>query len=390
MEKIVIGLITTLSGPKERIGRGILTSFEYIFSLHQQNLNSAKVPIELLVEDDRGKVHDAIRAMDRCMAADCALVIGPGDSDSFEALANERRFTQIPIIATFATATDITSDERRNVFRFTTPNDSRAELLLLQIRRLMPDARLEIYTEDGAPETYSQSIKRDVVAIAQRLNFEYREHSFSTGILKVQKPPRKAAIVICAASAAGVALLKTMRSSNIKNQAFGFGSNSNWLVADAENLIVVCDLDRNEANPRVRQYIDGFFEKHPDLNDPSLPTMNAAYILSQVFSSIAPRLGSMSVEEARKGIIESLRQSTFSGLFGPVAFAPQGEMAGFEQVVLSRVRKLSKGYAFTSLRDRERAQSFQKHSLGSIASAIIGFIGALTGLIGVIQYFFPH
>ena len=137
MESFRIGLIASLSGPKQRIGLGILHSVEFIFALSNQPPFQDGPRIELVVEDDRGQVFDAIKAMHKCVDADCVMIIGPNDTDSATALLADERFRGVPMLS-LANGTDIAPrNGAPNLFRVTSPNSSRVELLLMKIKQLM-------------------------------------------------------------------------------------------------------------------------------------------------------------------------------------------------------------------------------------------------------------
>lgn len=390
MTNFVIGLIASLSGSKERIGRGVLRSFEFTLEEQRTRLGAEAPRVELVVADDRGQVFDALRAMQHCADRSCLAVIGPGDSDSFQAIAADARFHGIPLIATLATGSDLGLADRGNFFRFTTPNNARAELLLLQAHRMMPKAKLEVFVLSGAPETYSQSLKRDVLAVAAEHGLTCEVQDFSAGVIDVKLPSKAAAIVICAPSAAAVDLLRHLRRKGANNQAFGFGSNTNFLASDASGLIVVCDLDRYDANPKVRRRLEQFAAKYPVERDPSLPSMNAAGVILSALHELRDELSALPLGEARSRFAAHLASETFDGLFGPLSFTRRGEMAGFEQIVLSRVRKVSGGYTFSALRDREKPIRHRRSSAAELFASGIGIVGAVTGLVGVVQWFFTR
>lgn len=388
MTKISIGLIASLSGSKERIGRGVLRSFEFTLDEQRARLGAEAPEVELIVADDRGQVFDALRAMQDCAEKSCLAVIGPGDSDSFQAIVSDPRFDSIPLIATLATGSDLGLGARGNFFRFTTPNIARAELLVLQAHRMMPKAKLEIFALSGAAETYSQSLKRDVLAVAAEHKLACEVQDFSAGVIDVRLPAKSAAIIICAPSAAAVDLLRHLRRKRVNNQVFGFGSNTNFLASDANGLIVVCDLDRYDANPKVRRRLEQFAAKYPVERDPSLPSMNAAGVVLSALHDLRDELAALPLNAARSRFAAHLASETFDGLFGPLSFTRRGEMAGFEQIVLSRVRKISGGFTFAALRDQEKPIRYRRASVAELFASGIGVVGAVTGLVGVVQWFF--
>lgn len=379
-----IGVVTTLSGAKEHIGRGILASVRFGW----RKASGGEVPFEIVAADDRGGAYDAIAATQHCMDEGCSLIIGPADSDSMHAVLQEDRFRSVPILVTLATSTDLANQNARNFFRLTTPNRTRAELLLLQIAKMYPGATVEVYVSEGSEQSYSQSLKRDVVSVAHELGISIRVHDFSSGRVRCAKPPRAAPILICAASATAVILLAHFRSKGCTNQAFSFGSNTNFLTEVAVGTVVACDLDRNDANPKIKGWLEEFDAHYPDEKDPSLPSMNAGFVAHQLVARHGIPQGD--ITRYREELLTLLHSETFDGLLGPMRFSPKGELLGFEQITLSRISRIKRGFGFVAIRAAERPLKSKQWTTLQIASAIISVIGAITGVVGAVQYFFPH
>lgn len=376
-----IGVIAALTGPKEHIGKGILNCVNFVI---KEKFSSNGLQVELHVEDDCGQAYDAVNAMRRCISRGCIAVIGPGDSDSMHALLKLKEFSEVPILTTLATGTDLAEVAAGNFFRVTTPNVRRVELLFLEIVRMYPNTSVDVYASSGSPESFSQSLKRDVISVADSLHVEIRVHDFSTGRINCVLPQKKSPVVICAQSAAAVALLKHLRAHRAYAQCFSFGSNTNFLARAAVGTVVVSDLYRGDANPKVKQLLEEFSQSWPEEKDPSLSSMNAAYVLLQACALLP---SGETIDKARKTMLHLLRNNRFQGLFGPLRFDTDGEMLGYENICLSRVRRTWRGYGFSAVQEHEHPVYYHRINVFAVVSTIIAIVGAITGVISVIQTF---
>ncbi len=376
-----IGVIAALTGPKEHIGKGILNGVNFII---QQKSSSGGLHIEVIAEDDCGQAYDAVSGMRRQIAAGCVAVIGPGDSDSMHALLKQKEFSEVPILTSLATGTGLAAIGAKNFFRMTTPDARRVELLFLQIKRMYPDTSVDVYASAGSPESFSQSLKRDVISVADSLHVEVRVHDFSMGRIACALPQKKSPVVICAQSAPAIALLKHLRAHHVSAQCFSFGSNTNFLVREAVGTIVVSDLNRQDANPKAKQLLEEFSKAWPEEKDPSLSSMNAAYVLLQACALLP---SGETIGKQRKAMLHLLHGNKFHGLLGPLGFDTEGEMLGYENICLSRVKRTWRGYGFSAVQEHEHPVTYHRVNAIAVASAIIALVSAITGVIGVIQFF---
>ena len=307
-------------------------------------------------------------------------LIGPNDSESMHVLLDADALPPLPLFSTIATNTGLARHGNSSFIRLTTPNDRRAEMLLRKVTKLHPGRQIELYSATGLPESFSQALKHDLLSKARHLQLNYREQDFSIGQIDIELPAKNAPIVIAAVSADAVALLRFLRQRGATNQAFSFGSHTNWLTKEAVGTIVVCDLDRHSADDILRHHLDEFCSRHPSSMNPSIPTMNAGHLVVRTIAMHQQRfLGD--VAEKRTALLQLLRGGdTLPGLLGPLVILPSGEMAGYEQIALQRVCAHRGGYSFKSVEHNEKPIVYEKRSVTKQMIYWIGFISAVCGL----------
>ncbi|MAK64989.1 MAG: hypothetical protein CMF75_09685 [Maricaulis sp.] len=373
-----LGLIASLSGPKEKIGTGMARSLELGIDLAREQSGGSDAPVEVLEFDDHGNAHDALMAYRACREAGCDAIVGPADSDSMRAILAEAGEPAPVLFSTIATATQLTERPVSGFFRLTTPDAARVAMLVQTILQIYGRKPIRVFAARGNPHCYAQSLKQDVTSHLDTLGLDYSVQDFSTGRLEIDLPAKGEPVLVCAVSADSVKLAEALRKSKCRNQVFGFGSNTNWFHRSTIGSIVVADLDRDGTDERLQASLKQLEDSHL-VSDPSLPTVNAGYIVQ----TLARQLDEASAQSLRT----RLHEAPVSGIFGPLSFTQKGEMAGFEQISPLRVKRRLGRYWFSALRRREKPTF---HDIDWVRSAtlnatnlILAILGVLVGILGV-------
>ena len=387
MAQLRIGVVATLSGPNDKLGRGVLRSAEFSAAAYRRRHPQSPIEPVVVPADDYGSVQGALQAVRQCIEDGCSAIIGPADSDSMYEVLHAFKTPEIPIVSTIATATDLVGADNSNFFRCTTPDVERCEILLNNLLRLHPVNALKIYARAGTPQSYGQAAKRDLLTVCKKLGIEADAHDFSSGKIEVELPAKKEPFVIAAPSSDGVRLLEHFRLRNRLGQAYSFGSSTNWLTPVARGTIVVCDLDRDDPNLRIRDDLDEFFALNSEEQDPSLTTKNAVYVLCStsellIQDAVAP------LDHVPPGmLVETLRSGSIRGLFGQLSFSDRGEMLGYEQISLLRVVKRNGGMSFAPLQRNEKPVLYDRKRASRVLWGAFVFIGTLASIVGLAATF---
>ncbi len=378
-----IGVVATLSGPRDKLGRGVKKSAEFSAESYQDKFPNSFFQPVIIAVDDFGTAQGALHAIEECISQGCHAIIGPADSGAmFEVL---RRYDKvsIPIVSTIATATELSALNSKNFLRCTTPDIERCEILLNQLVRMYGKRTIRIYAATGTPESYSQAAKRDLEKASSKLGLNTKVEDYSTGRISVNFPDKKEPFVIAAVSSDGVTLLKHLRSYNRNGQAFSFGSSTSWLTTISAGTIVVCDLDRDDVNLRIRDDLDKFLEKNSSELDPSLTTKNAVFILASGANTYMADMGASDISAFRQRYLQVLKEEHHRGLFGNVKFSEHGEMLGYEQISLLRVVGKSNGMTFTQLDRKEKPLKYNDKRFRKFFWKAFVFTGTIASIIGL-------
>lgn len=338
--EIKIGVIVNLDGSSEKIGHGVLCSAQHILEKRRQALRAHGLDVKLLWENDHGQATYASRAVEKYLDAGCVAVIGPCDSMSMKEIVDNSRFDPVPKLCTFATATGLARSGGNGFFRFTHNDEQRADYLIAKLAELSPAPETVIvYTLAGAPDSYANGLKEDVTrALEKRLiQFEHRKFSVSQRLVQFATPKaRGAAVVICSPSKQAVKLIGGLRNRQHRGSIFAFGSNTNFLVREANGTIVVADLDRHDPNPKASELLKDFSIAFPKVTEPSISTICAMESLVDILLK-RPTDQWCDTRVARQTIGGLLRKGKARGPFGPVGFTSEGELLGHATISLLEV-----------------------------------------------------
>jgi ABC-type branched-subunit amino acid transport system substrate-binding protein len=381
--RVNIGLVTTLSGIHEKNGIGYYDSLKFAIARRTEELELGGIEVEVQAYDDYGEGRSAVKAFQKCVEDNCQVVIGPWSSGSMNAVLEEYGGQEIPIIATMATASYLGKLKYKNFFRFTNSDSAKAELLLRKMYEMYPQKKVWVFVSAGPEDSFGVSLGEDVQKILKNWGINYEKLSFGDELKDNIIVDADSPVVICAVSRDAVRLLSALREKWWRNQAFSFGSNTNWLARSAVNTIVVCDLDRQETDVRTREYLDNFEETFPASRDPNLPTMSAGKVLVEILHRYKEIIikGDSNV---RRIITDSLKNDKHESLFGPMTFDQSGELIGHENLSILRVVRRWGRYNFIPLKRREKPMRYDENYTAQAIVGTIAFVSAVLSILGVL------
>lgn len=334
-----VGIVVPLTGPKSRLGRGIVRSIEkYLGWEYGRELSGNFGGIELVIEDDRSEPSLVGAAVERCLAAGAVAIIGPADSACVHTIADNPDYEAVPFILSFATRTALLDGSRGNFFRVTTPDQRRVMILLRFIVNTLKARDLTVFTLDDHPQSYSVGLRDDLTASAKLLGINLVHVSFSAAELNVPKETERHPVVICAPSQEAVGLIQELRKRRLPSPIYSFGSNRNYLRHAAVGATLVCDVKYHDYNPIVQQYLQEILGKEDAGEEVSLSSVLAIHVLSQAIAQLPPS-EPQRLDDDRKSLRDNLATGEFQGPFGLVAFSRQGEMIGHENISVVTVRR---------------------------------------------------
>jgi hypothetical protein len=194
-------------------------------------------------------------------------------------------------------------------------------------------------------------------------------------------------VIVCAGSAAAVALIEALRKKRYRGRIFAFGSNANFLKSRrTRGTIVVADLDRHDDEPVVRRNLAIHRRRFPEETDPSLPSMSAAAAIVSVLLSRPPPAWA-DPAKARKALAEALRRGPIDGIAGPMTFTAGGESVSPDSLCILGVTSRFGHRHFVPIRGREtpRIPNITMERLiyyGGGAGTFLAFVQYLFYLLG--------
>lgn len=383
MAKHIVGIVAPISGRHKRIGEGISLSFRYIIESYKAALAEKGIEIEVVDYDDKS---DPLLSLSQSISAEkagCTAIVGPADSSCAYALAREGELSEVPFILSFATINDDVISKSSNFFRVTSPNSRRSDTIIRQIKQDFPGSSVRFFSLDGGEHTYSMNNHRQLVRCAEEHGIDYSEYFFSVDNFPECDIRSRAPIIISAPSFEGNLLLRELKARGLRSAVYGFGSNSNWLNADAVGLVVVCDLDRNDRNPQIRERLRSFEKTFKATKDPSIPTMLAGLVIVQAIEDVELAGLKGTIGEVREQVMQQLRHSVFKGIVGNVKFDGHGEMIGHEQLSLVKVVSKRGAYSFSGVEQAPSAIVSEADWYGRKALNVLMVASAVAGIAGL-------
>jgi len=383
-DKIKIGIIASTTGSNSKAGKGMLESAKYMIDRKCGWLEKKGLSIELVSKDDSSDPFSALSKAQELVDEDCIAIIGPTDSLSLSEILKSGVCENIPVFSTIASASFLSKSGADNFFRFTTPDFIRAEILVRYVRRLYPSSIVYVAALEGSEFSYGQQLKKDVINALEKYNIKWTSFDYVGDGSGFKVPANSEPIIACGPSASVVSLARKSRLERVRSQFFVFGSNSNLLDDSLVNTIVVCDLDREDANPIARDEIDHFSAKYSETSDPDLSTMNAISTLCNVLSENSNSIASAELPLKRFQLLNILKSGVHKALLGQISFSESGEMAGYENISVLRVAKQKSKYMFFPVYREERAllqdNGWWKDKIILILT-IVGSIASIASLI---------
>lgn len=242
-------------------------------------------------------------------------------------------------------------------------------------------------SQEGSEFAYGQQLRNDVINALEKYKMKWTSFDFGTDHATVGIPNQTDPIVACGTSASVACLARKFREEKIRSQFFAFGSNSNLLEDSLVNTIVVCDLDREDANPIARDEIDHFSAKYSETSDPDLSTMNAVSTLCNVLTHNTETIASSELPQQRFQLLNILKSGAHQALLGQISFSESGEMAGYENISVLKVFKKKRGYMFRPVK-REEKPLLQNHNWWKDkALLILTIVGSVASTASLVYIF---
>jgi ABC-type branched-subunit amino acid transport system substrate-binding protein len=330
------------------MGVGVIDSLRFILRRREGQLCSKGIRINLVVKDDMGDPSLALQNFRDLDREGVFCVVGPCDSGCVHLILSEERAAEVPIVTPLATATVLTELGASKFFRVTTPDRIRADMLVRLLRRMHPQRCVFVCAVGDSLFSYSRQLRFDVAKSLDEHGLRWQlEELNSLGSLS-HAPEDDQPVVICGPSEDVVKVVASLRRLGIQSPVFAFGSNSNLLIPELENAIVMADLDREDANAQVREEIEHFVEARSSKGDPSLAAMNCMTLLVNLLLQ-GEGFPDLDLSGIRESVASALRHGPLRGLFGPIAFTDAGEMIGWEHVSVLRVSLVRGEPVFKSL-----------------------------------------
>lgn len=386
-KEIKIGIITSITGCNSKAGKGMLDSANYMVDRRRGWLEKKGLSIELITKDDNSDSICSLSKAQELVNEDCVAILGPTDCSSLYEILKSGICENIPVFSTLASASFLSRNGAANFFRFTTPDFIRAEILVRYVRRLYPSSLVFVGSMAGAEFSYGQQLKKDVISALEKYNMKWSSFDYVNDGSGFKMPAKNEPIIACGPSASVVSLAISLRKKRIKSQFFTFGSNTNLLNDSLVNTIVVCDLDREDANPIARDEMDHFSAKYSETSDPDLSTMNAIYTLCNVLADNSNAIASPELPLKRFQLLNILKSGAHKALLGQISFSDNGEMAGHENISVLRVDKQKNKYTFSQVEREERALLHDHGWWKNITAQAIGIIGSIASIVALIIWF---
>jgi ABC-type branched-subunit amino acid transport system substrate-binding protein len=386
-EHVKIGIIASTTGQNFKAGKGMLDSARYMIERKYGWLEKKGILVELVVKDDNSDPLTALNRAQELVNEDCIAILGPTDSLSLREILISGICENIPVFSTIASATFLSKLGVDNFFRFTTPDFIRAEILVRYVRRLYPLVPVFIGALEGTEHSYGQQLKKDVINALEKYNMKWTSFDFVNDGSGFKSPVSNEPVIACGPSASIKVLASQMRIEKVRSQFFAFGSNSNLLDESLVNAIVVCDLDREDANPIARDEIDHFSAKYAETSDPDLSTMNAISTLCNVLAENSESITSAELPLKRFQLLNLLKSGVHKALLGQISFSESGEMAGYENISVLKVSKFKSKYMFCPVEREERPLLQENDWWKNKVIQAIGIIGSTCSIISLIVWF---
>lgn len=377
-----IALLADLSADLCATGRGMRDSFLSVIERRRPELLAAGLAPQVTVDDYVGNASQALGKARERYQAGAAVIVGPCDSVAVHSLLTAEDIADCAVVSPLATGTALTSLGAQNFFRMTSPDRSRAEILVRSVVELYPGKTIFVYASKDCYWSYSQLLKNDLLAVLERRGISWQASDFVDSEPPSKLPSAKEPIVCCGPSVKVVRLIGKLRHSGVRSQVFTFGSNANLLTACMGNAVTVADVDPEDTNLAVRQEIERAAAEGTLGAGVSVSSLNCAAVLVNLLLRTAEQTRGAEVGELRKLIISDLRSWPQEGLLGRFAFSSDGEMIGPEQLAVLQVSRGLGNLRFRHLGSKRRKRVFPRISWQKL---LLWLFGCLSAMVAAIQ-----
>ena len=382
-----IGVVASLSGFRKNIGQGYLRSVEYVLERRKLDLRAIGFELDLVVKDDKGNSGISEKLAIEIVEEGCIALLCPDKIESTYKIIVSEHTKVMPLICSFASSSFLSRQGNVNFFHYTTPDSVRTEILVRYVRRTQV-ACVYLYVFSDSENSYSQQLCYDVISSLENHGIKWVRHEFDIDIDISQLPDKGLPAIVCAPSFYVASLARKMRSKGFRGQFFSFGSNSNLLTHDLNGTIVVCDLDREDRNPIVKDELDHFQKVYRDNCDPSFSTINAVHSILNLLINISEEIVGMDIPQIRNVMINHLRSDALNGLLGPISFTSIGQMAGKEQISILKVIKTFRGMRFKLAEHKEKEVLYKGTRQKKKVILTLSILGSIASILSLALWFF--
>ncbi len=327
---IKIGVAEALTGPASQYGIPIRNGFELAADEINAQGGIHGVPIQLVVEDERGKKEEAINVYKKLAFRDKVLMIfGPTLSNSMFAAGPIANAAHFVAFGTSNTATGIT-DMGPYTFR-SSPMESDVVPVTLKsaISHLHIRTAGIIYGNDDAftksgYDVFRKSLEDQHMVIAGTETYSRGDVDFKPQLTKLMALHPDAIICPCL-SEEGANIMLQARSLGMKQPFIGGnGFNSPQLIQNAgkaaEGTIVGSPWFSDNPSPENQHFISAYRKKYgTPPNQFSAQSYDALYIVADALNHIAL---SGNLNSDRQSLRDALPKTTHIGATGKFAFRP--------------------------------------------------------------------
>ncbi|CAM3141101.1 ABC transporter substrate-binding protein [Streptobacillus ratti] len=302
---IKIGVPEPLTGDLSQYGVAIKEGIEFKISQinNEGGINGKK--IELIVEDTKGDLQEAVNIMKKMISVDKVdAILGEAISANSFAIAELAQKAKIPMITPAGTRFDIT-ENKDFVFRATFTDPFQGEVLAKYIKQL-GYSNVAILTNTSSD--YSVGITNSFKEVAEQIDLKFSEQKytkedkdFKSLLTNIKNSGFDSVLVPDYYNTVGLILSQAKELElNVKFfGADGWDGIQTDFVDVAEGAIFTTQFDINDTSELSMDFISKFKEKYS--KEPNLFTAlgyDAATILVEALKSVENTSDSLAVKEA--------------------------------------------------------------------------------------------
>ena len=384
--RVHIALLADLSGDLCLTGRGMMASFLSVVERRKQDLFEVGLNVQVTIDDYGGDPLQALAMAQERQGEGAVAIVGPCDSLAVYSLLKGAATIECAVVSPLATATALSSLGASNFFRMTSPDRSRADILVRSVTELFPGRTVFVWAYRDSQWSYSERLKADLIGTLERRGIAWQLDDFSLEEYPSRRPSAKEPLICCGPSIKIVHMIKKLRHAGLRSQIFTFGSNRNLLTPSMRNCITVADVDPEDTNLAIRQEMERVLAGKPAGLSVSVSSLNCAAVLSNLLCRRADQIRMAPVSKVRELIISDLRSSPQDGLLGRFAFSVEGEMIGPEQLAVLQVDRTLGVMRFKHLRLKRKRMAFPRITWSRLILWLLGFLSGIVALIQLVRW----